>query len=92
MLFAILLDVILYGKEQVRPWNLGFSSDVFGRWREIHASSRDYKTKNKKNARFEKILMSYRTQHKNGKRSDNVYIDQFVVAIHKAWAPYESQI
>ena len=59
-------------------------NEAAGRWREIHTSGRDYKTENKKSARFDKIHMSYRKLDKNGKLSDNAYFDQCVVAIQKA--------
>ena len=67
-------------------------NEAVGRWREIHTGGRDYKKKNKKSARLDKILMSYRNykEHENGKLSDNEYFDQCVVAIQKSWALYDS--
>ena len=59
-------------------------NEAVGRWREIYSDGREYKTKNKRSARLDQILISYRKQHKDGNISDNGYFDQCVLAIQKA--------
>ena len=55
----------------------------------MYSDGREYKTKNKRSARLDQILISYRKQHKDGNISDNGYFDQCVLAIQKAWSPYD---
>ena len=55
----------------------------------MYSDGREYKKKKKRSTRLDQILISYRKQHKDENLSDNGYFDQCVLAIQKAWSPYD---
>lgn len=64
-------------------------NEAAGRWKEIYEEGENYKPKNKQCVKLDNLLLHYVRQHKRGALTNDTYFNKCVLAIEKAWSPYE---